>query len=132
MATTCRLQPLRVSMGAALLLTIILTGSLAGIARADSAAAEVEGLSALDGLGADELERLRGREGIDLVNVQSIQDITSSVSDSVINAGSVVSGPITIEARALDSFSGVGLFNIMTGNNNAVGTAVGISIYLSK
>ncbi|MGC3874414.1 hypothetical protein ACPF7Z_14220 [Halomonas sp. GXIMD04776] len=89
-------------------------------------------LSDLNGLSADELDQFRGRENIDLVNVQSIQDLKTIASGNSVNAGSVFSGPITIESRSLDSFDGVGLFNIMTGHNNAVTSAVGISIYLAE
>lgn len=111
---------------------LLLTAVSAGTTVADTKKAPFDNMSALNSLSIDELDRLRGREGINLINIQSIQDLKTTVSESSINAGSVVSGPITIESHALDSFDGVGLFNIMTGNNNAVGTAVGISIYLAE
>jgi hypothetical protein len=80
----------------------------------------------------EELDRLRGREGDNVISVQSIQDLKATASDNSITARSVMTGPITIEQNAMSNFDGVGLFTIMTGNNNAVSTAVGISIYLSQ
>ncbi len=118
---------------ASLSLSLILSSVILAMG---SAAAETPdhdmGMNALNSMSVDELETLRGREGINLINVQSLQDLKATASDNAINAGSVVSGPITIESNSLDGFSGVGLFNIMTGNNNAVGTAVGISVYVSQ
>jgi len=78
-----------------------------------------------------ELDELRGREGFkDLVNVQSTQNLEAAVSDSSFTAGTIATGGITVEAGALDNFSGVGLFNMVTGNGNAVNSGVSISIYM--
>ncbi|RDE19088.1 hypothetical protein DV711_15980 [Motiliproteus coralliicola] len=77
-----------------------------------------------------ELASLNGRDN--LTNVQSIQELDATVSNSSFTAETIMSGAITIEQHALDNFEGVGMFNIFTGNNNAVNSAVGISIYLSE
>ncbi|EPC00716.1 hypothetical protein L861_13060 [Litchfieldella anticariensis FP35 = DSM 16096] len=91
---------------------------------------EVSGFDALNSIDPQELEQLRGREGFkNLVNVQSIQNMESVVSGASFTAGTIVSGGITVEAQALDNFSGVGLFNMMTGNSNAVAMGVNISVY---
>ncbi|GGX83628.1 hypothetical protein GCM10007160_08580 [Litchfieldella qijiaojingensis] len=97
-------------------------------------AEEIVGASGFDSLGSSvdiqELEQLRGREGFkNLVNVQSIQHLESAVSEASFTAGTIMSGGITVEAQALDNFSGVGLFNMMTGNSNAVALGVSISVY---
>ncbi|SHE72682.1 hypothetical protein SAMN02745148_00974 [Modicisalibacter ilicicola DSM 19980] len=89
-------------------------------------------LSSLESLSFDELEQFRGRENVNLINVQSLQNLEATASGNSVNAGNVISGPITIESHAIDSFDGVGLFNIMTGHNNAVTSAVGISIYFAE
>ena len=86
--------------------------------------------SSLEAMGANELAGLSGRDS--LTNVQSIQELDASVSNSSFNANTMTTGAITIEQHALDNFEGVGLFNIFTGHNNAVNSAVGISIYVAE
>lgn len=86
--------------------------------------------SPLEAMGADELAGLSGRDS--LTNVQSIQELDASVSNSSFNANTMTTGAITIEQHALDNFEGIGLFNIFTGHNNAVNSAVGISIYVTE
>lgn len=121
-------------------LVLVVTWALPMLFALEKAVAETGGdsspraspFNALEGLGSDELAQLRGRENINLINVQSLQDLKATASGNSVNAGSVISGPITIESHALGSFDGVGLFNIMTGHNNAVTSAVGISIYLAE
>nr|WP_298411527.1 hypothetical protein [uncultured Halomonas sp.] len=112
-------------------LNVVLLGTALAFEKADPAQA-YSALDDLNGLSANELEQFRGRENKALINVQSIQDLKTIASDNSVMANSVISGPITLESRALDSFDGVGLFNIMTGHNNAVTSAVGISIHLAE
>mgnify|MGYP003659164991 CR=1 FL=1 len=88
------------------------------------------GFAALDVLETQDLADLSGRDN--LTNVQSIQELDASVSNSTFTVGTMLTGAITIEQHALDHFAGVGLFNVFTGNNNAVNSAVGISIYLAE
>ncbi|SDL57638.1 hypothetical protein SAMN05192555_105178 [Franzmannia pantelleriensis] len=89
-----------------------------------------EGFAALEMIDDQELADLHGREGgFNLVNVQSIQHLDAAVTGASFTAGSIVSGNVVIENRALDNFSGIGLFNINTGHSNAVSTGVNISIY---
>ena len=88
------------------------------------------GFDAIDRIETTELATLSGRDN--LTNVQSIQELDATVSNSSFTAETIISGAITIEQHALDNFEGVGMFNIFTGNNNAVNSAVGISIYLSE
>ncbi len=89
-----------------------------------------QGFAALDSIASDDLADLTGRDN--LTNVQSIQELDATVSNSSFNADTIMSGAITIEQHALDNFEGVGVFNIFTGNNNAVDAAVGISVYITE
>ncbi|WP_192035722.1 hypothetical protein [Halomonas sp. YLGW01] len=82
-------------------------------------------------LDMSEMEEARGKEGINLTNVQSIQNVDTSVETTSFNVGGDVrTGNVKIEADSLNSFRGVGVFNITTGNANAVSGAVGISVYI--
>lgn len=113
-------------------LTGLFVAGMMGVAASVSAEPiiEVSGFDSLNSIDPQELEQLRGREGFkNLVNVQSIQNMESVVSGASFTAGTIVSGGITVEAQALDNFSGVGLFNMMTGNSNAVAMGVNISVY---
>ncbi|WP_148252377.1 hypothetical protein [Aidingimonas lacisalsi] len=91
------------------------------------------GFDTVEKIDGDILETLRGKEGfVNLTNVQSIQNLDASVSHSSFYADTIRSGAITIEAQALENFGGIGLFNLVTGNNNAVNSGVGVSIYMAE
>ena len=77
-----------------------------------------------------ELDTLRGQAGNTQITVQSNQDLNASVTGSTFNVGTLNSGAVSIGEHALDNFSGVGLFNIVTGNNNAVNAGIGITFNL--
>lgn len=77
-----------------------------------------------------ELDVLRGQYGDTQITVQSNQDLEATITGSTFNVGTINSGAVTINEHALDNFSGVGLFNIVTGNNNAVNAAIGVTINL--
>ena len=77
-----------------------------------------------------ELDTLRGQAGNTQITVQSNQDLNASVTGSTFNVGTLNSGDVNIGEHALDNFSGVGLFNIVTGNNNAVNAGIGITFNL--
>lgn len=79
---------------------------------------------------AQELDVLRGQAGNTQITVQSNQDLNASVTGSTFNVGTLNSGDVSIGEHALDNFSGVGLFNIVTGNNNAVSAGIGITFNL--
>lgn len=76
-----------------------------------------------------ELDALRGQAGTQ-ITVQSNQDLNASVTGSTFNVGTLNSGSVSVGEHALDNFSGVGLFNIVTGNNNAVNAGIGITFNL--
>lgn len=77
-----------------------------------------------------ELDSLRGQSGNTQITVQSNQDLNASVTGSSFNVGTLNSGAVSIGEHALDNFNGVGLFNIVTGNNNAVNAGIGITFNL--
>lgn len=77
-----------------------------------------------------ELDSLRGQSGNTKITVQSNQELNASITGSSFNVGTINSGAVNIGDHALDNFSGVGLFNIVTGNNNAVNAGIGITFNL--
>ncbi len=78
----------------------------------------------------EDLDNLRGREGDQRTTLMNLQDLEATAYSNLINANSVTSGAVTIQEHALDNFHGVGLFNFVTGNNNAVDAAIGITFNL--
>ncbi|BAZ94284.1 ABC-type dipeptide/oligopeptide/nickel transporter, permease components [Thiohalobacter thiocyanaticus] len=84
-------------------------------------------LAPLDSAG---LDALRGRDGDSHISLTSNQDLKATVNGSLIEAGTMTSGSVTIAERALDNFGGIGLFNIVTGSNNAVDAAIGVNFNL--
>ena len=79
---------------------------------------------------AQELGTIRGRDGESIVIVQSNQNLTATISDTAFTANEINSGPVQLESGALQDFNGVGLFNFVTGNGNAIDAAIGVNIYL--
>lgn len=77
-----------------------------------------------------ELDTLRAQSGNTQITVQSNQDLSASVTGSSFTVDTLNSGSVTIAEHALDNFSGIGLFNIVTGNNNAVNSAIGVTFNL--
>lgn len=98
--------------------------------------ADRAGFDGLSGMAVEELDTARGREGVqlDLVNVQSVQDLDAASFGSSfdVSNGDMVSGAITFESGAMGHYSGTGIFNNVTGNANAINNAIGISIYISN
>ncbi len=90
-------------------------------------------VASFDDLGvieADNLDELRGRDGDTSITVSSNQTLQAIVTGSEFNAGTINSGSVSFGENAIGNFSGIGLFNIVTGNNNAVDTALGVSFNL--
>ncbi len=85
--------------------------------------------AALSVIDVEVLDELRGREGDQATVMMNLQDLEATVHGSLIDANSIVSGAVTIREQALD-FHGVGLFNIVTGSNNAVNGAIGVTFNL--
>jgi hypothetical protein len=70
---------------------------------------------------------LSGGQGAD-VEVLTTQQLTGATSNNTVNAGTVISGPVTFSENALSGFSGVGNFVINTGANNTLQGAINISV----
>jgi hypothetical protein len=87
-------------------------------------------LAQLSPIDSEELATVRGRDGDSLVIVQSNQTLTATISETAFNANEINSGPVQLDSGALEGFNGVGLFNFVTGNGNAIDAAIGVNIYL--
>ncbi|RAR59547.1 MULTISPECIES: hypothetical protein [Halomonadaceae] len=113
---------------------LVAATGMSQLSYADASASSTStGFDDSNSLGMEEMQEARGREGINLTNVQSIQNIDTSVDTTSFNvSGDVVTGSVNIQADSLNSYSGVGVFNITTGNANAVSGAVGISVYIAN
>jgi hypothetical protein len=79
---------------------------------------------------ATELDSLRGMSGETRIWVETNQQLNATVSGSSFSAGTINSGSVTFAENALENFSGIGLFNVVTGNNNAVESAIGVTFNL--
>ncbi|MDN3523262.1 hypothetical protein [Halomonas ramblicola] len=128
-----RHRPLSIlAAGAALMLTLGTSVSV----LADSRQASSQGFAAMESLAAGELRETRGKDRhiLQLNNVQSIQEMQSTVSDSSFNVvnGNMVSGNINFDANAMGGYSGTGIFSAVTGNGNSINNAVGISVFISE
>jgi hypothetical protein len=73
---------------------------------------------------------LRGREGGLSVTVATDQELTASVVGGAITADNFTTGGVTFGENAFDNFGGVGLVNVVTGNNNAIEAAIGVTFNL--
>jgi hypothetical protein len=97
---------------------------------AESTLAQSDAFEQLSPIDAQELSEVRGRDGNSIVTVQSNQTLSATISETTFTAGAINSGPVQLENGALDNFNGVGLFNFVTGNGNAIDAAIGVNIYL--
>lgn len=96
----------------------------------DTGAPESDRFAQLAPLDSAGLDALRGRDGDSHISLTSNQDLKATVNGSLIEAGTMTSGSVTIAERAMDNFGGIGLFNIVTGSNNAVDAAIGVNFNL--
>lgn len=79
---------------------------------------------------SDDMVGLRGRDGNTIITVESNQSLEATITSSSFNADTINSGDVNIGENALENFSGIGNFSIVTGNNNAVNTSVGVSVQM--
>ena len=125
---------LPVSLSPATIVSIFLWAGLAPshAIGADTVSSGLSELHALSVVATGTLADVRGGavEPRDIVNVQSIQTLRSEVNGNAFQAGQTVSGSVTFASDALGDFRGVGLFNIVTGNLNAVDAAIGVTFNL--
>lgn len=91
---------------------------------ADDHASDLDSLSVANNV---ELDALRGMNGDTRIRVETNQELNASVTGSSFTAGTITGGSVTFAENALENFSGIGLFNVVTGNNNAVDSAIGVT-----
>jgi hypothetical protein len=114
--------------------TLTIATALVALAVTSSALAdeqtERDAFAAVSVIDAAELDGLRGREGGQNVIVATDQELTASVIGGSITADQVTTGGVTFGEHALDGFGGIGVFNVVTGNNNSVQAAIGVTFNL--
>jgi hypothetical protein len=76
------------------------------------------------------MDDLRGGDVNTTISIENSQDLTASVEQVSISADSILTGTIEIGDHAFDNFNGVGAFNLVTGNNNAVNSAIEVTFTL--
>lgn len=108
-------------------LAAVNSGTNAALAEEQTAQDAFAAVSVSD---AADLDALRGREGGQTVIVATDQELTASVIGGSITADNVTTGGVSFGERALDGFGGIGVFNVVTGNNNSVQAAIGVTFNL--
>jgi len=78
-------------------------------------------------LEADELDALHARQGA-VVIVASDQLLQATNSGNSVNANTVTTGAMRIDANAFSGFNGIGNFVMNSGNNNNLQGAITINI----
>lgn len=108
--------------------------ALAVLAVTDSALADElskhDAFAAVSVIEAEDLDALRGREGSQNVTVATDQELTATVIGGSITVDEFTTGGVTFGEGALDGFGGIGVFNVVTGNNNSVQAAIGVTFNL--
>lgn len=86
--------------------------------------------ASVDVIAVEELNEVRGRDRDTIVVLQNNQTQSANITDTSFNADQINSGAVQLDSHALDNFNGVGLFNFVTGNGNAIDAAIGVNVYL--
>lgn len=94
-------------------------------AHVDAATAAVSGPRSL---AVDELDALHGRQGASSVVIASDQLLQATNSGNSVNANTVTTGGMRIDANAFSGFNGIGNFVMNSGNNNNLQGAITINI----
>lgn len=94
-------------------------------APVDAATAAVSGPRSL---AVDELDALHGRQGASSVIIASDQLLQATNSGNSVNANTVTTGGMRIDANAFSGFNGIGNFVMNSGNNNNLQGAITINI----
>lgn len=115
----------RAFLWAMLFSLLLFTGQVFGNDSVDR-----ESFAALDIVDEQDLKQIRAGDFDITTTVQSIQDLQASVIGGDFNAHSIVNGAINIKENAFENFSGIGLVVGNTGNNNAIGAALGVTFHL--
>lgn len=109
------------------------TAALAAVIAALSStihAEEPPGFAQLQVADEAQLETMRGMDGDTHIAVATDQDLSAAVTGSSFDVGTMNGGSVTFAEHSLDNYSGIGLFNVVTGNNNAVNASVGVTFNL--
>ena len=83
--------------------------------------------AAIQPLDLEELHDLNGRQGV-VVVIASDQLLKATNSGNSVNANTVTTGGMRIDANAFSGFNGVGNFVMNSGNNNNLQGAITINI----
>jgi len=84
--------------------------------------------SAPRSLAVEELDALHGRQGAPSVLIASDQLLQATNSGNSVNANTVTTGAMRIDANAFSGFNGIGNFVMNSGNNNNLQGAITINI----
>lgn len=109
--------------------TVLAALAAAGAALADELT-EQDAFAAVNVIDPVDLDGVRGREGSQTITVATDQELTATVIGGSITADAVTTGGVNFGEGALDGFGGIGVFNVVTGNNNSVQAAIGVTFNL--
>ncbi len=101
-----------------------------GMSSMDVSSPETNAFGDVGVVDAAQMGELRGREGGTSITVATDQDLNASVVGGAITADTFATGGVSFGDNAFDNFGGVGLVNVVTGNNNAVEAAIGVTFNL--
>lgn len=113
---------------------LMIAAALTAVTATSSALAEEpqkeDAFAAVGVMDPVDLDGVRGREGSQTITVATEQDLTATVVGGSITADTVTTGNVSFGEGALDGFGGIGVFNVVTGNNNSVQAAIGVTFNL--
>ena len=102
--------------------------ALAGMSGAAGAAAgDASKVAFALKMSDDELSAVSGGSGDQILTVTT-QTVNADSNGNSINAGTVNTGQVSINANALSGFNGIGNFVINTGNNNVVQGTLSVTV----
>lgn len=113
---------------------LMIAAALTAVTATHSALADEQlkqdAFAAVSVMDAVDLDGVRGREGSQTITVATDQELTATVIGGSITADTVTTGGVSFGEGALDGFGGIGVFNVVTGNNNSVQAAIGVTFNL--
>jgi len=119
------------SLGQWMMMVVIVLGALLAYGNCRAVEpGETQGFEGLNIIENANLDTLRGGNGDTTITVSSTQNLQATIQGSEFSVGTINSGGVSFGQDAIGNFSGIGLFNIVTGNNNAVDTALGVTFNL--
>ncbi len=119
------------TMNLRLMLVSIVVGGVLLLAGDPVWSEQSDAFTSVDVIAVDEMEEVRGRDRDTVVVLQNNQTQSASISDTSFDVGGdIKNGSIQFDTGALENFNGIGLFNNVSGNGNAIDAAIGVNIYL--